>query len=214
MWRSTACRSPERPVGEPQVAPGGVVWIPLDTGLARMQQAQSVRRFPMTAPVDQVALGGSGPFVLSGGDALVLQRLGEPHCSTVRPKRSWPTAWRSSPWTAQGAGRGFRPETPRARFRSEPTSPCIRAGQGGLVRGRALLPLESGEVALLDLTQPEAPPAAPRARPERTAHALCLLRGLFPDPRDEPLGQRPVSWTIPSWRLALPALPGRLPRWV
>jgi len=147
---------PGQPVGEPAVAPGGVVYIPLDTGLARMEQALKVHRFPTAEPIDELGLGAHGPWVLSGGALISFDPRG--------------VAWRHGQASAlladgrsvlaldgRGGGAWFPGGDPADRVVLGPHEPLEPSGEGGLSGTRALFPLESGEVALLDLAHPERP---------------------------------------------------------
>jgi len=147
---------PGQPVGEPAVAPGGVVWIPLDTGLARIREALSVQRFPTAAPVDQVVLGARGPFALSGGQLWSFAQDG--------------TALAHGPaegllgdgtsvlaWDGEGGGTWFPGGDPSRATTLRVLAGLQPSGAGGLWGHQALLPLDDGEVALLDLADSGVP---------------------------------------------------------
>lgn len=59
---------PGIPVGEPTIDASGTVWVPLDTGIAGIEQAHRVERIPFEAPVERIVpLGGDRLVALSGG---------------------------------------------------------------------------------------------------------------------------------------------------
>ena len=146
---------PGQPVGEPVVAHNGLVWVPLDTGLARMEQARSVRRFPTPAPVDELALSARGPFVLTAGSLWSFQPSGS---ATDHGRAGTLLADGTSVLALDGRGGGlwFPGGDPARAVALGPYEALEPSGEGGLLHGRALLPLDTGEVALLDVTNPAA----------------------------------------------------------
>lgn len=147
---------PGQPVGEPAVAPGGVVWVPLDTGLARIHQALSVQRFPTAAPVDQVVLGARGPFALSGGQLWSFTQDGT--AQAHGPAEGLAGDGTSVlAWDGAGGGTWFPGGDVSQAVTLHVLAGLRPSGTGGLAGERALLPLEDGEVALVDLSRPGAP---------------------------------------------------------
>lgn len=197
---------PGQPVGEPAVAPGGVVWIPLETGLARIEQALSVRRFPTRAPVDQLALGARAAFVLTAGSLWSFQASGA-------ATEHGPAEELLSDGTAvlalgsDGTGAWFPTGDPAGRVLVRFPEVLRPSGAGGLFQGRVLLPLESGEVAWLDLSRAGNPqirrelilteslalatfaPGGARLLVTSRSGRACLLDDPFAPPRAEDASQ-------------------------
>jgi hypothetical protein len=147
---------PGQPVGEPAVAPGGVVWIPLDSGLARIHEALSVQRFATAAPVDQVVLGARGPFALSGGQLWSFAQDGT--AQAHGPAEGLVGDGTSVlAWDGAGGGTWFPGGDVSHAVALGVLADLRPSGTAGLSGEQALLPLEGGEVALLDLAGPGAP---------------------------------------------------------
>ncbi len=68
---------PGQPMGEPQVGDDGVVWIPLESGVARMHRALRVTRVPFSSPVEQVVPRPGGAVVLAGGRVVEVSDAGK-----------------------------------------------------------------------------------------------------------------------------------------
>jgi hypothetical protein len=142
---------PGQPVGEPAVAAGGIVWIPLDSGLARIEQAVSVRRFPTRDPVDQLVLGARAAFVLSGGSVWSFDATGVAldHGPAEALVSDGTAVLALGP---RGSASWFPTGDPGKQVALRLPEALRPSGVGGLSRGRAVFPLETGEVARLDLS--------------------------------------------------------------
>jgi len=150
---------PGQPVGEPAVGAGGVVWIPLDGGVARLEQAFSARRFALNGPADGLGLGAQGPLVVSGGTLYAFDARGL--ASSLGPAETV-LGDGTSVLALDGAGGGawFEGGDPARRVGLGPYPALAPSGRGGLAGRRALLPLATGELGHLDVTQPDEPRAA------------------------------------------------------
>jgi hypothetical protein len=146
---------PGQPVGEPTVGPGGTVWIPLDNGLARFQQAFSVKRFPLPGPADELVLGARGPLAVSSG---VLYAFDAAGVAAAHGRAQALISDGTSVLAFDGDGRTFWLEGgDPERAAALATQPLLPNGPGGLLQGRALVPLESGDLAEVDLREPTHP---------------------------------------------------------
>lgn len=77
---------PGHPVGEPAIGPDGLVWLPLDSGVARFERAYRVDRTPTPSPVERVVPLGRGAVALVAEEAWYLDQRG-------RPSSLGPAAW-------------------------------------------------------------------------------------------------------------------------
>lgn len=75
--RKYRVHAPSAPMGEPVVAPGDVVWLPLVDGLARFEAAFKLDRFPLSAPVEEAEALGNSAVVRAGGRAFLLATDGK-----------------------------------------------------------------------------------------------------------------------------------------
>ncbi len=62
-------RAPSGPMGEPVVAPGDVVWLPLEDGVARFESAFKLDRFALPFAVEAVVPLGTGAVARGAGKA-------------------------------------------------------------------------------------------------------------------------------------------------
>lgn len=74
--RKYRVRAPSAPMGEPVVAPGDVVWLPLEDGVARFESAFRLERFELPGVAEQAVVLGSGAVVRAGTMAYFVARDG------------------------------------------------------------------------------------------------------------------------------------------
>jgi len=168
---------PGQPVGEPVVGPDGTVWVPLDSGLARFEQAFSVKRWALPGPAEELALGGHGPLVLSGGTLYAFDASGT--ALEVGEAEALLGDGRSVlALDAEGGGRWLDGGDPARSRRITLPEPLRAGGPGDLAATRALVPLGTGEVAEIDLGDPEHPAVRRRA----LLHEPLTLVAFTPQP--------------------------------
>lgn len=72
-------RLPGPPTGEPVIGDDGLVWVPIDRGLARLHRALSLRLVALPQAVDEVLALGRGALVLAGSRAYWVDGAEEVH---------------------------------------------------------------------------------------------------------------------------------------
>lgn len=138
---------PGTPVGEPVVAPGGVVWVPLDTGVARFERALRVTRAPFDAPVEDVVWFGSDALALSRGELVRVR--GDQKVEALGRASVLASDGKTAVWLT-----GDEPERLRVLDARGVRTLAAPTGAGGaplVVNGRALWPLVDGRITVQQL---------------------------------------------------------------
>jgi hypothetical protein len=144
---------PAAPVGEPVIGEDGIVWIPLENGVARLHRALSLVRISVPSPIEQLVALGRGAIVISRGQARWLD--GHGGGQELGPARfAFGDRQRAVIVRPGGEIRQLSPDgTVREVFASAEARKLagVAVSAGALWGDVAVVPLPGGQLMLLDM---------------------------------------------------------------